>query len=82
MIAPMSPREVRAKARASWPIRVARLGEEDESAAPEGLTPSEYLAMVRALTCRAWALAGKDDRVPYTRSEMPGHVIRGHGPGR
>ena len=65
----------RAAARAAWPGRKARLGDQDDSAAPAGATPSERVAMVWQLTLDAWAMMGQS--IPtYTRAEMPGRVTR------
>ena len=65
----------RAAARAEWPGRKARLGEEDDSVAPADATPSECVAMVWQLTLDAWAMMGKP--IPtYTRAEMPGRIKR------
>lgn len=68
----------RAAARAHWPGAKARLGSEDESAAPHGATPSECVAMVWQLTLDAWAMSGRT--IPqYSRAEMPGSIVRGRG---
>ena len=64
----------RRAARASWPVRKFRLGEEpaeDFSA----YTVAERLAMTWRMTCDAWASAGQP--LPsYTRQEMPVRVLR------
>jgi hypothetical protein len=70
-------RQARARARAAWSIRAFPLGQEppDDLSA---LTPSERVALVWQLTQDAWASMGAE--IPqYTRSEMPGKVIRRRG---
>jgi hypothetical protein len=65
----------RAAARAKWPGKKTRLGEEDESVVPSGASPSECVAMVWQLTLDAWAMMEKP--IPtYTRAKMPGRVSR------
>ena len=63
----------RRRARAAWPVRKFRLGEEpaDDMA---GTTVEERVAMVWQLTLDAWAAAGRE--IPtYRRSEMPVRVL-------
>ena len=67
-------RDARRRARASWPIRVFRLGEEPPDDVSH-LTPDERIALVWPLTVRAWRLSGRElPDVP--RSQWPGRVIR------
>jgi len=67
--------EERRAARAAWPIRAVRLGDEALVDERDPTTPDERLAMVWTLTREQWALAGL--RHPdYTRAEMPGNVVR------
>ena len=64
----------RRAARASWPVRKFRLGEEpvDDFSA---CTVAERLAMTWRMTCDAWASAGRP--LPsYTRQDMPVRVLR------
>lgn len=64
----------RRRARANWPVRKFRLGEEPD----DGLantTVEERVVMVWQLTLDAWACAGW--RIPdYPRSDMPVRVLR------
>lgn len=74
----MSSREERRAARASWPIRKLRLGEEELVDSRDTSTVDDRVALVRQLTREAWTTAGLE--IPrYTRAETPGRVIR---PGR
>jgi hypothetical protein len=54
----MSSREERRAARASWPIRKLRLGEEELVDPRDASTVDERVALVRQLTREAWATAG------------------------
>lgn len=66
--------EERRAARANWPVRKFRLGEEpaDDFSA---YTAGERMMMVWQLTCDAWASAGRP--MPrYSRREMPVRIIR------
>ncbi len=66
--------EERRTARASWPVRKFRLGEEpvdDYSACTVG----ERMMMVWPMTCDAWASAGRP-MPAYSRREMPVRIIR------
>ena len=73
--APRAPSaEERRTARANWPIRKFRLGEEpvDDYSA---YTMAERMMMVERMTNDAWASAGRP--IPrYSRREMPVRVIR------
>ena len=64
----------RRRARADWPVRKFRLGEEpvDDFSA---YTVEERLAMTWQMTCDAWASAGLP-MPTYSRNEMPIRVIR------
>jgi hypothetical protein len=67
--------EERARARASWPVRLVRLGEEERVDARDASSVDERIALVDVLTREQWAFAGLP--VPtYTRAEMPGRIIR------
>ncbi len=70
-------KRARALARAGWSIR--RLDLADEGTEPtDERSPSELVASVWAITCDAWASAGKP--LPsYERADMPGRVIRRYG---
>ena len=66
--------EARRAARANWPVRKFRLGEEpvDDYSA---YTAGERMMMVERMTNDAWASAGRP--IPrYSRREMPVRVIR------
>ncbi len=72
---------VRAAARASWPIRRYRIGEEpgDDLSASADLsastTASERLEMMWPLARDAWAFAGRT--IPdYSRGQTPVRVVR------
>ena len=67
-------RAARRLARASWPVRVFRLGEEPPDDY-SGFNVEQRLAIVWQMTCDAWASAGRP-MPTYTRSEMPVRVIR------
>lgn len=67
--------EDRAKARANWPVRRFKLGEEPSEDLSDSTTAEERLAMVWRLTLDAWASAGKP--IPqYDRKQAPGRIIR------
>lgn len=67
--------EERAKARASWPVRRFKLGEEPDEDLRATTTPEQRLAMMWRLALDAWASQGQP--LPsYTREETPGRVIR------
>jgi hypothetical protein len=62
--------ERRRAARASWPIRVYRLGSEPGDDLSSTTTAAERLAWVWELTQRSWALTGRP--IPsYPRTAMP-----------
>ena len=69
----------RRKARASMPIRVFRLGEEQGDDLSECTTPEERIAMMWPLAVDAWTSAGR--RLPeYSRDRMPGRIARTPSP--
>jgi hypothetical protein len=67
--------EARAAARAHWPVRVYRLGEEPEDDLSETSTPEQRLAMIWELSLDAWTLSGRP-YPEYSRAEIPVRVIR------
>ena len=68
------PRAERRRARAAWPVRKFRLGEEPADDFSE-TTVEQRVAMVWQLTLDAWSCTGR--QIPnYRRSEMPGRVLR------
>ena len=70
----------RRRARAGWPVRVFRLGEEPSDDLSELTTAEERLAMMWPLAVDAWTASGR--RLPeYPRHRMPGRVIRGPASG-
>ena len=63
----------RRAARANWPIRVTRLG--DESADADDTTAEQRLAMMWELVTQAWAVAGM--KIPdYDRAHTPVRKVR------
>ena len=74
----MSTPEERAKARANWPIRAFRLGEEPTIDDRDTSTAEERIRLVATLTREQWALS-KRALPSYSRSEIPGRVVRGLG---
>ena len=70
-------RRKRALARLTWPMRKCALGEEPEDDL-SALSPGERIAMVWQLTRDAWAVMGAESP-GYSRSEIPGKVVRGRG---
>ena len=61
--------------RATWPVRIYRLGDEPRDDLSAVTTPEERLEMVAILSKRMWELSGRP--VPsYPRSQMPGRVVR------
>ena len=68
----------RRRARAEWPVRKFRLGEEPDDGLAD-TTVEERVAMVWQLTLDAWASAGR--QIPdYPRSEMPVRILRNRAP--
>ena len=72
--------EERRAARANWPVRKFRLGEEpvDDFSA---YTPGERMMMVEQMTNDAWASAGLP-MPQYSRREMPVRIIRNGAKGK
>ena len=69
----------RRRARAAWPIRVFRLGDEPGDDLSGRTTPEERIDMMWQLAVDAWTAAGY--RLPnYTRAQMPCRVVRGRRP--
>jgi hypothetical protein len=70
-----SDAEARRRARATWPIACHALGREPSDDLPHTTTPQQRIAMMTELSEAAFAIAGQ---VPprYTRSNMPGRIIR------
>ena len=67
-------RDARRRARASWPVRRYRLGEEPPDDTSH-LSPDDRVALVWEVTLRAWRLSGRElPDVP--RSQWPGRMIR------
>lgn len=65
-------------ARAAWPVRVFRLGDEPPDNLSDRTTPEERLAMMWPLAVSAWTAGGRP--LPeYPRHRMPVRVIRGAG---
>ncbi len=56
--------------RASWPVRVYRLGGEPPDDLSATTTPEQRLAMMEALTLEAFALSGQPPAV-YSRAQTP-----------
>lgn len=71
----MSSFDERRRARAAWPIRSFRLGEEPLVDERDAMTPDERLELVGRLTREQWALAGRS-WPEYSRAQMPGTVVR------
>jgi hypothetical protein len=68
--------EERRRARATMPIRIVALADEELTDARDTSTVDERLALVWTLTRRQWAFAGLE--IPkYARAEMPGRILRG-----
>jgi len=73
----MASFEERRRARAGWPIRKVRLGEEELVDPRDTSTVDERIALVAQLTREQWAFAGLE--LPtYRRDEMPGVMRRAH----
>jgi len=66
----------RRRARAGWPIRKLALRDEELTDPRDTSTVDERIALVWELTRQQWSFSGLD--LPrYSRSEMPGRMIRG-----
>jgi hypothetical protein len=68
-------REARRRARADWPIRKFRLGEEPAEDVSSWTTPEERLRIAWSLSVEAWLVAG-GSLPTYTRSELPATLVR------
>jgi hypothetical protein len=68
-------RKARAAARASWPVRVYRLGEEPDDDLSATTTAEERLAMMWPLALDAWASSGRP-MPDYPREKTPVRVVR------
>jgi len=69
----------RAEARATWPVRKVRLGEEPSDDLSATTSAAERLGMMWRLAQDAWAVAGR--AIPdYPREEMPITKRRLHEP--
>ena len=65
----------RARARATWPVRRYRLGEEPGDDLSSTTTATERLAMMWPLAEAAWAMSGR--AIPdYPRGAAPGRIFR------
>lgn len=62
----------RRQARASWPVRVHRL---DDDEGLDDTTPEQRVGMMWELAVQAWALAGLP-MPDYDRAHMPVRVLR------
>ena len=68
-------RRARAQKRATWPIRVYRLGEEPIRDPLDRSSVDECLRQMWSLACAAWSVSGRT--IPhYERGEAPGSIIR------
>lgn len=66
--------ELRAAARANWPVRQWRLGEEPAENLTDSTTAAERVAMVEALSVEAWSLSRR--LLPdYRRENAPVRVV-------
>lgn len=66
-------------ARAAWPVRVFRLGDEPSDNLSDHTTAEERLAMMWPLAVAAWTAGGRP--LPeHARQHMPVRIIRGAGP--
>jgi len=72
---PTQPNQPAASRRATWPIRVCRLGEEPGDDLSASTTPEERIEMVWELTRRMWSLTGRA-WPEYARADLPVRVIR------
>jgi hypothetical protein len=68
-------RVARRRARAGWPVKRFRLGEEPPDDLSDVTTAAERIAMMWPLALAAWQVAGRS--LPtYDRSSMPGRLWR------
>jgi len=70
-------RQARAQARSGWRVASHPLGDEPVGEL-QATTAAQRIAMVWRLTQDAWASSGQP-MPSYSRSEIPGKLIRGHG---
>ncbi len=71
----MSTIDERVAERASWPIRIFRLGAEPNEDLSAQTTPAERLGMMWPLALEAWELVGKP--LPdYSRAGTPVRCVR------
>lgn len=71
----MGSAEERAAARANWPVKRYRLGEEPGDDLSASTTPQERIAMMWPLAVEAWRAAGRS--IPtYDRRNLPGQLFR------
>jgi len=66
--------DARAVARASWPVRRFRLGDEPREDLSASTTPEERLEMMETLTREAWVLTGRPFP-DYRRDQSPVRVV-------
>jgi len=62
--------------RRQYPVRIAKLGDAEDDAYLDLLTPGERLAMVWTLTLQAWAFHEEYRDEPRLRRDV-GRVVRG-----
>ena len=67
-------REARRGARATWPVRRYRLGEEPLDDLTH-LTTAERVSLVAEISLSAWTIAGRTVRT-LARADWPGKVVR------
>ena len=74
----MSTFDERRRARATWPIRTLRLGQEPALDDRDTSTVDERIALVWELTRRQWAFAGLPilGQGRASRAAMPGRIFR------
>jgi hypothetical protein len=66
---------LRRAARAQWPVRRFRLGEEPPDDLSDVTTPAERIAMMWPLAEEAWRIAGRP--LPtYDRRSIPARIFR------
>jgi hypothetical protein len=67
--------DARCRARAAWPVRRFRLGEEPGDDLSADTTAAERLAMMWPLAVEAWRVSGRD--LPdYDRAHIPARIFR------
>lgn len=70
-----SDEEARRRARAGWPVRMYRLGEEPPDVLPPEVSPEERLAITWRLSLEAWSLTGRPFP-DYDRAHIPSRLFR------